>query len=100
MSLEPLRKRIDALDAGLVALLRQRAETALAIGAEKRRQQVSIQDPAREEEVLARVCRQPHDPMSEADLRSIFREIMGVCARLQQDPGARPSDPGGAHGDI
>lgn len=84
MSLEVLRKRIDAVDADLVALLSQRAETALAIGAEKRRQQATIQDRAREQEVLARVRSLNRGVLSDEDLARIFEAIIAACSRVQE----------------
>lgn len=85
MSLDALRKRIDAVDAELVALLSQRAETAVAIGAEKRRQHATIHDPIREQEVLARVRSLNRGVLSDEDLTRIFEAIMAACSRVQEE---------------
>ena len=88
MSLEALRKRIDAIDRELVELLCRRAETAVQIGAEKRRQQATIHDPTREDEVLAQAVHCNRGPLSADAVRAIFRDIMDECARLQEEQDA------------
>lgn len=86
--MEALRKRIDAIDRELVELLCRRAETAVQIGAEKKRQQATIHDPQREDEVMAQAVRTNRGPLSDVSVRAIFRNIMDACARVQEDQAA------------
>ena len=51
MDLGQLRKKIDGLDAKIVALLNERAGITLSIGKEKIKNKKSIYAPAREQEV-------------------------------------------------
>ena len=52
-----LRRRIDAIDQRLVALLNERADCALAIGRQKEQSGQPVYQPLREAEVLANVRR-------------------------------------------
>ncbi len=86
MSLDDLRKRIDALDDRIVDLLDERASLADAIGQLKTETAAAAHDPERERALLARleqrVAQQGgHFPPSA--LRSVFREIMSACLARQ-----------------
>lgn len=85
MSLDDLRRQIDDLDRALVDLLCRRAEVAVQIGEEKRRHHACIQDPARENEVLAHVRQWNRGPTTDADMEALFRDIMTICSRIQRD---------------
>ena len=82
--LRRLRRRIDALDRRIVALLNERAELARAIGQEKsatgRR---AIRDPQREREVLLRVTMANTGPMPQADLLAVYRRLIAVSRALE-----------------
>ena len=55
MSLEELRKKIDAIDAEIVRLIGQRIGIAHEIGGEKRSQGRRVNDQAREKRVLGHI---------------------------------------------
>lgn len=55
--LERLRADIDAVDDRMVALLSRRMDLASEIGLTKRRDEISVRDPAREKEVVERMVR-------------------------------------------
>lgn len=57
MTLEELRKEIDRTDDVLTAAFVRRLQLASEIGAVKRESGADIRQPAREAEVLERVCR-------------------------------------------
>ena len=82
--LRRLRRRIDALDRRIVALLNERAELGRAIGQEKvalgRR---AVRDAAREREVLLRVTMANVGPVPQADLIAIYRRLMAVTRSLE-----------------
>ena len=82
--LRRLRRRIDALDRRIVALLNERAELGRDVGREKvasgRR---AIRDAEREREVLLRVTMANAGPMPQADLLAIYRRLMAVTRALE-----------------
>ena len=89
--LRRLRRRIDALDRKIVALLNERAELARAVGREKasigRR---AIRDVEREREVLLRVTMANTGPTPQADLLAVYRRLMAVTRALESRDRARP----------
>jgi len=94
--LRRLRRRIDALDRRVVALLNERVELGRAIGREKialgRR---AVRDPEREREVLLRVTMANLGPVPQADLLAIYRRLMAVTRSLEsadRRPGGDSSD--------
>ncbi|HXG83362.1 MAG TPA: prephenate dehydratase [Pyrinomonadaceae bacterium] len=78
------RTEIDAIDTELLRLLNKRVEIALKAGEVKRRNDVSLCDHNRENEVLTRLCRQNTGPLSEQNVTSIFQRIMDECLHAQQ----------------
>jgi chorismate mutase/prephenate dehydratase len=79
-----LRRRIDALDRKIVALLNERTELGRAVGREKaaagRR---AIRDAEREREVLLRVTMANPGPVPQADLLAVYRRLMAVSRTLE-----------------
>ena len=67
MSITSLRKRIDALDKKIVALLCDRAEISLLIGQEKVRNKKGIYSPGREKQVLQHVASLNTRPRNRGD---------------------------------
>ena len=82
--LRRLRRRIDALDRRLVALLNERAELAREAGRAKtaagRR---AIRDADREREVLLRVTIANEGPMPQADLLAMYRRLFAATRALE-----------------
>ena len=79
-----LRRRVDALDRRIVALLNERAELGRSIGREKamagRR---AVRDAQREREVLLRVTMANTGPMPQADLIAVYRRLIAVNRALE-----------------
>jgi len=84
MDLTHLRKKIDSLDARIVALLNERAAVTLAVGKEKIRNNRSIYAPDREQEVLKRVKALNKGPVSPEAVAAIYREIMSGSLALEK----------------
>ncbi len=88
MDLHELRRKIDALDDQLIALLNERAELVQAVGEFKRSQGLEIYAPEREETVL-RALTAKNEAQSgrlpAAGLRAIYREIMSASLALEKD---------------
>lgn len=95
--LRRLRKRIDALDRRIVALLSERAGLGREVGRAKvaagRR---AIRDAEREREVLLRVTMANTGPIPQADLLAIYRRLIAATRALEARDRARG---GSASGD-
>ena len=79
--LSKLRASIDALDAEMLRLLNQRAETAQKIGHLK---SGVAYKPEREAEVLRRVKENNPGPLPDDMAVFLFREIMSACLALEK----------------
>jgi chorismate mutase/prephenate dehydratase len=82
--LRRLRRRIDALDRRIVALLNARAELAVEAGRVKAPNgRGTIRDVEREREVLLRVTIANDGPIRQADLLALYRRLMGATRALE-----------------
>ena len=79
-----LRRRIDALDRKLVALLNERATVAREAGRAKAAAGwTAIRDADREREVLLRVSIANEGPMPQADLLAMYRRLFAATRALE-----------------
>ncbi len=78
------RQAIDRLDAQIVRLLNARTRHVLAIGDIKRRAGEEIYAPHRERAVLDRVTALNQGPMTDEQLRAVYREIMSAALALEK----------------
>jgi chorismate mutase/prephenate dehydratase len=78
------RKAIDKLDAHIVRLLNERTRHVLAIGDIKLAAGEEIYAPHRERAVFERVCKSNAGPMTDEQLRAIYREIMSSALALEK----------------
>ena len=92
--IDALRRRIDAIDRQLVALLNERAACALEIGRFKERVGDHIYQPGREREVLANVRDGNHGPLDDAAMTRLFERIIDEARRLERVSGAEGRDAG------
>jgi len=77
------RKKIDQIDRKLLTFLNERLALALEIGRIKRERGEKIYNPKREEEVLKRLKAMNRGPLTEEDLKKIFKTIMIICRKSQ-----------------
>src|SRR5580693_6238492 len=84
MSIPEHRKAIDKLDAHIVRLLNERTRHVLAIGDIKLAAGEEIYAPHRERAVFERVCKSNAGPMTDDQLRAIYREIMSSALALEK----------------
>src|SRR5215471_528212 len=84
MGLPELRQSIDELDAQIVRLLNERTRHVLAIGELKIKAGEEIYAPHRERAVLDRVCKLNDGPVTDEQLRAIYREIMSSALALEK----------------
>lgn len=82
--LAELRKRIDRVDAKLVALLNERARLVVEVGGVKRRDGTPIYAPHREAEVLDRVLGMSQGPLPPRTVEAIYKELMSGSFALEQ----------------
>ena len=82
--LKPLRERIDAIDAQLIALLNQRASVALEVGEVKKHFNAPVFRPEREQQVIARLQDMSAGPLAGEHISAIWREIMAASRALEQ----------------
>lgn len=82
--LRRLRRRIDALDRRIVALLNERAEIAREAGRAKHAAGGrAIRDADREREVLLRVTMANEGPLGQADLLTFYRRLFAATRALE-----------------
>jgi chorismate mutase/prephenate dehydratase len=90
--LRRLRRRIDALDRRIVAILNERMELGREVGRAKvaagRR---AIRDVQREREVLLRVTMANTGPIPQADLLAIYRRLIAATRALESRDRRRES---------
>jgi chorismate mutase / prephenate dehydratase len=101
IELRRLRRRIDALDRRIVALLNERARLARDAGREK----VAIgargvRDAEREREILLRISMANEGPMPQADLLALYRRLFQATRALEARDRTVRRDPLGVDGDA
>ena len=84
MNIPEHRRVIDRLDAQIVRLLNERTKHVLAIGDMKLKAGEEIYAPHREQAVLQRLCHLNHGPMTDDQLRAVYREIMSSALALEK----------------
>lgn len=88
MSVEDIRKRIDALDDELIKLLDQRAKLVRQIGRRKRDRDQAMHDPEREQQIYerleARLEKRRGATFPISGVRPVFREIISACLSLEE----------------
>ncbi|MDG1139222.1 MAG: prephenate dehydratase [Opitutales bacterium] len=84
-TLESLRDEIDKIDTQVVCLLNHRVRTAAEIGKIKNSMGVEPYDPAREEQVFAKIKNLSEGPMREDSLKTIYREVISASIALEKE---------------
>ncbi len=84
MNLPEHRKAIDKIDAQIVRLINERTKHVLAIGEIKLKAGEEIYAPHRERAVLQRVCKLNAGPITNDQLRAIYREVMSSALALEK----------------
>jgi len=96
MSLEEIRKKIDAVDEKIVKLIAERIKQSQAIGDEKQKKNKPIDDAAREKKVLAHIeALAREENLDEKEILGIYRQIIrsskvvqGLTVAFQGEVGA------------
>ena len=82
-----IRKRMDDLDARLVALLNERASCAQEIGRLKDTVGLEVYQPRREREVLRHVRSENAGPLDGDAIARLFERIIDEARRLERSSG-------------
>ncbi len=84
-ALQPIRERIDTIDADLVRLISERADCARAVAEIKAATGANqFYRPEREAQVLRRIQEQNPGPLAGEEMARLFREIMSACLALER----------------
>lgn len=83
MSLDNIRKEIDAIDAQLIPLLKQRLNCSLTVAEIKKAEGIPILDAAREEAIITRVKARGGEYGDY--IAGVYRAIMDTSKELQHD---------------
>lgn len=83
-SLDALREETETVDAELIRLINQRAQTVVKVGEFKRKSDVPIYAPHRESAVLKKIQKLNEGPLTDKTLESIYRELMSGSFRLEK----------------
>ena len=83
----PLREKIDAIDAAVLELLNQRAQTAQAVGAVKHAHKAEgpVFRPEREAQIIRQLETINKGPLTGQAIDAIWAQIISACRGLEQD---------------
>ena len=84
MDIADWRKKIDAMDEQIVQLISQRAEAAKAIGELKRKADLPVYEPQREQTVFDHVKAVNPGPLADAEILHVYERIIDVMRTLQR----------------
>ncbi|HEY5976204.1 MAG TPA: prephenate dehydratase [Geobacteraceae bacterium] len=83
MTIEELRRAIDAVDNRLLELLNERADLVIQVGRLKEVGNREFHVPSREREIYERLTAQNRGPFPNEAVRSVFREIISASLALE-----------------
>jgi monofunctional chorismate mutase len=83
--IEGWRQKIDEIDLKLVDLLNQRSQCAIEIGKIKKKLNIDIYDPRREEMVIEGVRKVSKGPLHKEALQRLFERIVDESRRAQRE---------------
>jgi monofunctional chorismate mutase len=83
--IEGWRKKIDEIDLKLVELLNQRSQCAIEIGKIKKKLEIDIYDPRREETVIEGVRKASTGPLTKEAVQRLFERIVDESRRAQRE---------------
>ncbi len=78
------RNRIDELDLELMRMLNKRARCAIEIGKIKRKRNMPIYDPKREEQIIRMALEHNSGPLDRDGIRRVFERIIDESRRIER----------------
>ena len=91
-SIERYRREIDSIDTQLLEMLNRRAACAISIGKIKKRNNLPIHVPEREQEVLERLIAKNAGPVTAESVRHVFQTIFDQMKALERAGGTERGD--------
>tara|TARA_B110000008_G_scaffold11261_1_gene10818 strand:- start:507 stop:1589 length:1083 start_codon:yes stop_codon:yes gene_type:complete len=97
--IKPIRQKIDAIDQQILSLIQKRGSLAQKIGDLKSLigSDTSFYKPSREAEILRKISKLNHGPISEIKIKQIFKEIISSCLSLEAELTIAFLGPEGTH---
>ncbi len=83
--IDSLRQKIDNVDLKLVKLLNERARCADEIGNIKRKLNLPVYVPEREEQVISNIQAENPGPLSASAVKRLYERIIDESRRLERD---------------
>lgn len=84
MDLDKIREKIDAVDRQIIVLLNERVRLAGEVGKIKKQSGAPIYVPSREEQVMRKLAHANPGPLTEENIRRIYREIISASIALEK----------------
>jgi len=84
MRLKKKRRKIDEIDAKIVALLNKRAGETMKVRTIKKKLKQDVYSPHREKEIYENVLKKNEGPLSGKSMKAIYREIMSGSLSLEK----------------
>jgi chorismate mutase len=81
--IEKLRREIDRVDTEIVQSLNKRAGLVVRIKEVKRKANIPLYDPQREEEIFEHLFKVNKGPLFDDDIKRIYEEILEVMKSLE-----------------
>ena len=85
MDLSDWRNRIDEVDRKILELLNERARCVLALAPLKKRAEIPIYEPKREQDVLENIAAHNGGPLRTEAVRRIFERIIDEMRSIQRE---------------
>ena len=92
--IERWRLKIDEIDQKLVELFNRRAEYANEIGNIKRKLEIPVYNPQRENQIYSHVQLLNSGPLSNEAIRRLFERIIDETRRLERENFEKETDDG------
>ena len=83
MGVTDLRQRIDEVDRRILDLFNERVRYVLELAPLKRRNNIPVHEPRREEEVLSKLREQNEGPLSDEAVCRVFEAVMKEMRAVQ-----------------
>ena len=77
------RRQIDEIDERLVKLLNERAACAVEIGKIKRKKDLEIYNPAREESIIQHISQLNKGPLDNPAIQKLFGQVIEECRKCE-----------------
>lgn len=84
MTIDDIRKAIDAIDSDLLRIFNERASLALKIGEIKKDLGLPVYDPTREKKIFARMTAENNGPLDDEAIVRLFERVIDESRHLER----------------